>query len=66
MIVPYGIPAFLLAYNGPQFVSSFGIDINVLWVEHLTATAYHRNTDSKAERYSNIIVARLCNCMAQH
>lgn len=66
-VVPYGTPAFLLADNGPQFVSKlFEMLCSFLGVKHLSITACHPQTSGQAERYNKTIVGRLCHYFAGH
>lgn len=65
--VPYGIPAFLLADNGLQFVSQFFKKLCTFFeVNRLTITTYHPKTDGQAEHYNKTIVARLRHTVAKN
>lgn len=54
-IIPFGIPNFLLSYNGPNFVSRFFASIwGFLRLKHLTKSTYYRQTNGQTERFKNL------------
>lgn len=56
-IVPYGIPDYSLADNGPEFVSKFLATLcTFLGLKNLTTTAYHPQTSGQVEWYTKTIV----------
>ena len=59
-VIPYGLPAFLLSDNGPQFVGKFFEAICLtLKVKHVATTAYHPQTNGQTERYNQTLATRL-------
>lgn len=65
-VIPYGIPRFLLADNGPLVVNKcFDWLCTFLVVKHLTTTAYYPKISGRAEQYDKTIFARLNHCVAE-
>lgn len=59
-VTPYGIPSYLLTYNGTQVVDKFfGSLCTNLGTKHMTTTAYHPQTSASVDRYDKTIVDRL-------
>lgn len=62
---PYGIPTYLLTYNGPQFVCKlFAALCSFFEAKTLTMTAYHPQTNGQTEWYNKYIVSRLHHYVA--
>lgn len=58
-VIPYAIPAFLSMENGSQLVIEiFKTMGRHLGRKHLTAAAYHSQTNDQGERYDKTVVCR--------
>lgn len=59
-IVPYGIPDFLLTYDGPHFVNTFFARLyKFLAVKPMTTTDCHPQTSKLVERFRRTIVGHI-------
>lgn len=66
-IIPYGIPTFLLTYNGLQFVSQFFRTLcSLLGTKHVTTTSYQPQRNGQTERYNKTISYRLRHYLAEN
>lgn len=64
-IVPFGTPRYVLAGDGPKFVSKiFATICEYLEVKHLKTIAYHPQTNEKVDLYKKTIVTRLRHYIA--
>lgn len=66
-IRPYGIPAFFLTENGPQFVRKFFKTLcTFLDIRHLRTTAYDFQIIGRAECNNNTISAKMHHYVVKH
>lgn len=64
-IIPYGIPTFLLTYNGLKFFREFfAILCRLMGTKHVTKTSFHPQTNGQKERYNKTMAARLRHYVA--
>lgn len=66
-IIPYGIPNFVLTYNGPQFTEKcFASMFGYQQFTHLTTTSYHLRDNGQTERYKKTLMDRLGHYVGEH
>lgn len=60
LVIPYGIPKYLLTYNAPNFVGKLYTEVcGYLGRKKLKTTACHPQTNGQTEGNNNTIVARI-------
>lgn len=64
---PYQNPLYTLTDNGSQFWSKFFATVcSMLCIKHVTAMAYHPQTNGQAEQFNKALVECLRNYFAEH
>lgn len=67
ILVPYGTPTYILAGNGPEFLSKFFAAVTAhLKINNLKATAWYPQTDTQRERINRTIVVHNGQKVPEH
>lgn len=65
-VIPYGIPRYLLTYDGPQYVAKFFTPVCAyLEVKQIKTTVYQSQTNGQTESYHKIRIAKMRHYFAE-